>query len=279
MNLLVNELVKEISVTFEETWSDKIKDYSVSRTAAERKLLPSDEKSRYFPIYNSDYKAASEKDKFAQMLDQMEDWKKENQGKEVEQGKTYSCFYDLVYWHEGQKDQKFMMGVLKEKVIEENMGLCGCFVITTSEKMTAREALVLYKSRDDSEKLFRGDKSYLANKSNRVYRSVLFRSTIFLEFAVLIVRNKINTSLTEKMKEDGKKNYLTVSATIRKLEKNEMVKYGNSVYKLDHALSKTQKYICSAFDIDSNYMKKEIGSLSIELETIEKHFGQKTNNE
>ncbi len=35
--------------------------------------------------------------------------------------------------------------------------------------MTAAEALELYKSRDASEKLFRGDKSYLGNKSYRVY--------------------------------------------------------------------------------------------------------------
>ena len=39
----------------------------------------------------------------------------------------------------------------------------GYFVIVTSKQMTAEEALELYKSRDVSEKLFRGDKSYLGN--------------------------------------------------------------------------------------------------------------------
>ena len=131
----------------------------------------------------------------------------------------------------------------------------------------------------DSEKLFRGDKSYLGNKSNRVYSSESFRSKIFIEFAALIVRNRIYTSLTEKMKEDGKKNYLTVPAAIRELEKIEMIKYGNSVYKLDHALSKTQKHILSSFDIDANYMKKELGSLSIELEAIEKEYGKKSDSD
>jgi hypothetical protein len=212
------------------------------------------------------------------MLDQMEDWMKEHRGEEAELSRTYSYYYDLVYWHEGQKDQKFMMGVPKEAVIEESMGLCGYFVIITSEQMTAKEALLLYKSRDDSEKLFRGDKSYLGNRSNRTYSSESFRSKIFIEFAALIIRNKIYTSLTEKMKEDGKKNYMTVPAAIRELEKIEMIRYGNSVYKLDHALSKTQKNILSAFDIDTNYMKKELGSLSIELEAIEKN-GKKSDND
>ena len=35
--------------------------------------------------------------------------------------------------------------------------------------MTAKDALILYKNRDASEKLFRGDKSYLGDKSLRIY--------------------------------------------------------------------------------------------------------------
>ncbi len=43
------------------------------------------------------------------------------------------------------------------------------FSIVTSERMTAKEAIDLYKSRDASEKLFRGDKSYLGNSCLRVH--------------------------------------------------------------------------------------------------------------
>ena len=46
--------------------------------------------------------------------------------------------------------------------------LGGYFVIVTSRKMSAEDALELYKSRDASEKIFRGDKSYLGNKSLRI---------------------------------------------------------------------------------------------------------------
>ena len=56
-----------------------------------------------------------------------------------------------------------------DAVIERELKLSGYFVITTSEKMTATEALRLYKGRDASEKLFSGDKSYLGNKSYRNY--------------------------------------------------------------------------------------------------------------
>ena len=47
--------------------------------------------------------------------------------------------------------------------------------------MSAEEAFDLYKSRDSSEKLFRGDKSYLGNKSFRVHGSESVNSKIFKE--------------------------------------------------------------------------------------------------
>ena len=48
-----------------------------------------------------------------------------------------------------------MYGRERYQVIDEEISLCGYFVIITSEKMTAADALDLYKSRDASEKLFR----------------------------------------------------------------------------------------------------------------------------
>ena len=166
-------------------------------------------------------------------------------------------------------EQKFMYGIPREAVIEENLGLCGYFVIITSEKMTALEALLLYKSRDDSEKLFRGDKTYLGNRSNRTYSSESFRSKIFIEFAALIVRNKIYTSLVEKMKEDGKKNYMTVPAAIRELEKIEMLKGADNEYNLDYAVTATQKTILKAFDMTAENIHRQARALSSELMRIE----------
>ena len=40
--------------------------------------------------------------------------------------------------------------------------------------------------------------------------------------------------------------YMTVPAAIRELEKIEMVRRNNGVYKLDHAVTKTQKIILSS---------------------------------
>ena len=69
--------------------------------------------------------------------------------------------------------------------------------------MTAAEALELYKSRDCSEKLFRGDKSYLGERAMRVYQDEPLHTKIFVEFVALIIRNKIYTCLKDRMKATG----------------------------------------------------------------------------
>ena len=65
--------------------------------------------------------------------------------------------------------------------------------------MTAREAISLYKGRAASEKLFSGDKSYLGNKSVRVYSDESVSAKIFIEFIALIIRSKIYTLLKDEM--------------------------------------------------------------------------------
>ena len=52
-------------------------------------------------------------------------------------------------------------------------------------------------------------------------------------------------------KEKAKKpNYLTVPAAIRELEKIEMTRQLDKVYRIDHAVTKIQKVILSAFGMD-----------------------------
>lgn len=137
----------------------------------------------------------------------------------------------------------------------ENM-LSGYFCIITSEKMTAKEALNLYKSRDTSEKLFRGDKSYLGDKSLRIYGDAAAESKIFIEFIALIIRNRIYNCLKDEMRElDKRPNYMTVPAAIRELEKIEMVRLTDNKYRLDHAVTATQKTILKAFGMDAALIK------------------------
>ena len=154
----------------------------------------------------------------------------------------------------------------KDDVIKRALQLCGYFCIVTSDKMTAAEAIDLYYRRDASEKLFRGDKSYLGNKSERTHYTESTEAKTFVEFVALIVRNRIYTRLKEELERiDEKPNYMTVPAAIRELEKIEMIRGHDQVYRLDHAVTKTQKTILNAFGMDAAYVKHRAQRISEQL--------------
>ena len=171
----------------------------------------------------------------------------------IEFPSVYSHYYRLHY---NDQTGVFLFPEDRTDVIEFENDLSGYFCIITSENMDAKAALNLYKSRDTSEKLFRGDKSYLGDKSLRVYGDSAADSKIFIEFLALIVRNRMYNCLKDEMlKLDSRPNYMTVPAAIRELEKIEMVRLTDNKYRLDHAVTATQKTILKAFGIDTALVK------------------------
>lgn len=152
-------------------------------------------------------------------------------------------------------------------VIEMENSLSGYFCIITSEHMTVKEAPLLYKNRDASEKLFRGDKSYLGDKSLRIYGDSAAESKIFIEFLALIIRNKIYNCLKDEwIKLEKRPNYMTIPAAIKELEKIEMVRLTDNKYRLDHAVTATQKTILKAFCMDAGMIKYYATEISKILE-------------
>ena len=88
---------------------------------------------------------------------------------------------------------------------------------------------------------------------------------IFIEFIALIVKNRIYSLLKETLlRMETRQNYMTVPAAIRELEKIEMVKRTNGQYRLDHAVSKKQKTILSAFGMDD----EDIKSLALQISNM-----------
>ena len=115
---------------------------------------------------------------------------------------------------------------------------------------------------EDCKKLFRGDKSYLGNRSLRVQSDeATSAKMIFVEFVALIVRSRMYVLLKdEKEKLDKKPNYMTVPAAIRELEKIELVRQTDGKYRMDHAVTATQKIILKAFDMDVDQIQdKAVG--------------------
>ena len=68
---------------------------------------------------------------------------------------------------------------------------------------------------------------------------------------------------------DKKLNYMTVPAAIKELEKIEMVRQLDNIYRLDHAVTANQKVILKAFRLDENSIKYFASELSKELKKAE----------
>lgn len=253
MNKLVNSLILEVKGSFENKWAQHIDDYDVYGTTIKRKLYETDTKERYFHLFHSSAKEGEERALLAKKLRKMKAHLMQHTNEVIEFSSGFKHYYRLHY---NEENGIFQFSEDRTDVIELENDLSGYFCIITSEKMTAKEALNLYKSRDTSEKLFRGDKSYLGDKSLRIYGDTAAESKIFIEFLALIIRNRMYNCLKDEMlKLDSRPNYMTVPAAIRELEKIEMVRLTDNRYRLDHAVTATQKTILKAFEMDAPLIK------------------------
>ncbi len=263
MASFVSGLVLKYRGMFEEKRVNYIDEYDTYGMTVKEKLFATDEKDRYIHIYHNVQKESAERTQLESKIRQM----KAYLNKHVNEVRRFgSAFEQYFILHYNEKTGQFQFAEERINVIERESKLSGYYCIVSYKKMTAREALDLYKSRDATEKLFRGDKCYLGNRSLRVYCDDAANSRIFIEFIALIIRDRIYTCLKEKTKEmDKKPNYMTVPAALGELEKIEMVRLTDNVYHLDHSVTKTQKTILSAFGIDVALVKYRASEISEKL--------------
>ena len=93
---------------------------------------------------------------------------------------------------------------------------------------------------------------------------------IFIEFVALIIRNRFYTYLKEQMRKSEKKdNFMTVPAAIRELEKIEMIRQADGNYRLDHAVTATQKEILKAFDMSERNIREQAIGINQKLQMVD----------
>ena len=261
-----NDLVYENIGTFEKKRIHDMEDYGLYGKTIKKKLYENDERERYFHIYHSISKEAAERTDFERKLKEMKNYLMKHQNKALTFGPQYHRYF---YLHYDEAEEIFLYPEEKVSVTEREIELCGYFVIVTSEKMTAKEAIHLYKSRDVSEKNFSFDKTFLGNNCLRVHSNESASAKLFLGFVALIIRNRLYTCLTDEMKRTEKRsNYMTVPAAIRELEKIEMVRQTDNVYRLDHAVTATQKKILAAFGLTEGSIKHYATEISNQLKQV-----------
>jgi transposase len=256
---LVASLILENRNTFETDRSCSIRAYRAYGKTVTAKLYEDDKRDRFFHIFFNTSRQASEREQLETQIEKYRQFLEKQIGTVNTFGKTYQRYFRLHY-----NNKKELISVEERSdVVQRELELCGYFCIITSEKMTAAAALAQYKGRDISEKLFRADKSFIGSKSMRVHSSEVLSAKVFIEFVALIVRNRIYNLLKDTMLRIEKNpNYMTVPAALRELEKIEMVRRTDGHYRLDHAVTKKQKTILSAFGIDEDSIRKEATEIS-----------------
>ncbi len=276
---LVQKWVLENKGSFETNRACNIPSYQVYGKTIEATLFASDERPRYIHLYHSSSLEANERADVEKKINQLTAFLKNHINQFKEFGPGMETYFELYYDENARKrgtkedtkeqpTKKFVFFEEKMAIIELELNLCGYFAIVTSEKMTAKEALELYKGRDASEKLFLSDKTFLGNHCLRIDSDESATSKIFIEFIALIIRNRIYNHLKDEMKEMAKKpNYMTVPAAIRELEKIEMARQLDGIYRLDHATTATQKTILKAFGLTDAHVKYRAQEISKRLET------------
>ena len=265
---LVSSLILENRNTFETDRSCSIRSYRAYGKTVTARLYEDDEKDRFFHIFFNPSRQAAERERLELTVEKYRQFLEKRIGTTDTFGKTYQKYFKLHY----DREHKLVGLTERSDVVQRELELCGYFCIITSEKMKADEALTQYKGRDISEKLFRADKSFIGSRSMLVHSDEALSAKVFIEFIALIIRNRIYNLLKDTMMRiEQSPNYMTVPAALRELEKIEMVRRTDGRYRLDHAVTKKQKTILSAFGLDENSIRStaaEISSLLVSSQSL-----------
>lgn len=267
---LVADLVDATRGKFENSLDHRIAGRRISGITVSRPLYENDQKNRFFHLFFNPFKMASEQAKFEDQLEEMKSAFDRAVGMKVKFGRPFTDYFVCHY----DKAERFLFAKIKKEVVEKRMSRLGYFCIITSENMTARDAYLLYTSRDASEKLFSSDKSFLGSNSMRVHSAESISAKIFIEFVGLIIRQRMYVLLKEQMlKLPVRKNYLTIPAAIRELSKIELIRVNHKKYQLDHAVTKNQEIILRSFGLTKESVAEEASNIANIIEASEQAKG------
>ena len=264
---LVRQIIADHKGEFEENWGNHISPFNAYGISVQEHLFPEDKVNRFFHLYFSTTKRVQECSEIELRIEKAKTALEKILGTPGKIAPGYSRYFKPVYGPDDQGRQVLQSFEERNDVISNELKYCGYFCIITSKEMTAREALIIYKSRDGSEKLFRMDKSIMNDATLDVQCSEVAEVKIFIEFVALVIRNRIYTSLLDEAgKIAVRPNYFNVTSAMSELEKIEMIRMGNGYYSLDHAVTKTQKTILKAFGMDAASIQRETARISKALQ-------------
>ena len=235
-----------------------IPEYGVYGLTVDGKLWEEDQKDRYIHIFYDNIRGNEERNRYLDQLCQKEkmlekkvDEKIRKEEELLSYKKQFKLKFDNYgYFESYKRDQKH---------IKEHTDRLGFFVLITSKKMSAAEALHTYRERDSTEKIFRALKTGLEYDVFRVHSQQSIEGKTHVMFIASIVRNYMFQILKDSRGKD-RKNF-TVPAAISELEKVIAIKDKNGKYVRRYGLTAKQKKILSVFNIDEKQINKYIHNM------------------
>lgn len=249
----VQEAVEECQAILRNGYTNYIEEHELYGMTLEKDLFGTG-KTEYVHVYYDGIQAEKEKiiinGRYKKMDEIMEE-KVQRKTQRKEDVKAYEGYYKVRF-----DDNGYLLAYQrKEKKIKEMVNKVGYFVIVTSKKMDAAEALNIYRDRDAVEKTFRMEKSYLGFDVFRVHDTEKLESKVFISFVALILRNEIYQALKPMYKKNRKDN--TVPKVIREYERLGITKLSDNKYHVRYSLTSRQKKILGAVGItEKDYMDK-----------------------
>lgn len=249
----VQEAVEECQAILRNGYTNYIEEHELYGMTLEKDLFGTG-KTEYVHVYYDGIQAEKEKiiinGRYKKMDEIMEE-KVQRKTQRKEDVKAYEGYYKVRF-----DDNGYLLAYQrKEKKIKEMVNKVGYFVIITSKKMDAAEALSIYRDRDAVEKTFRMEKSYLGFDVFRVHDTEKLESKVFISFVALILRNEIYQALKPMYKKNRKDN--TVPKVIREYERLGITKLSDNKYHVRYSLTSRQKKILGAVGVtEKDYMDK-----------------------
>ena len=249
----VQEAVEECQAILRNGYTNYIEEHELYGMTLEKDLFGTG-KTEYVHVYYDGIQAEKEKiiinGRYKKMDEIMEE-KVQRKTQRKEDVKAYEGYYKVRF-----DDNGYLLAYQrKEKKIKEMVNKVGYFVIVTSKKMDAAEALSIYRDRDAVEKTFRMEKSYLGFDVFRVHNTEKLESKVFISFVALILRNEIYQALKPMYKKNRKDN--TVPKVIREYERLGITKLSDNKYHVRYSLTSRQKKILGAVGVtEKDYMDK-----------------------
>lgn len=264
-NLSVSKsAITQAAEKMEKAWETYlIEEHHVFGMTLTGQAFEGDAKERYFHVYfDGERNAAShlliassvreQEQQLTQMLQETHSYTARNL-------KAYQRRFHLSYDSNG-----YFCGFEKDTAaIQKEMKEAGYYCILSSVKMTAEEALSVYKDRDVSEKLFQIMKSELGYHAVSVSSDISLHNKTLMVFIATILRIYIHKGLSELRKSNRKDN--TVNAVINYMQTLELTRNQRDIYTLSQPLTKRHREILQQFGISDSDLAAAVHSINERL--------------